>query len=232
MTKLFSLLLLLFVTNTVLAAPQATKAVNPELKASLAAFFAAKPSANGAVAELVSVKHWPEVKGKVKWSLPNLRYLSSRISLIAEQGKGKMLRRWYVAANVKWMKTVVTLKKDISARTLLDRSMLIQKRKNIAGIRGRVWARPNDVVGLKSLRNMRQGDVVHTLVVKRPPLIKRGDQVTILVEVSGIKVRASGIALKSGSLGERMLVQNVRSKQRLQSIVKDAHTVSIQMGGV
>jgi flagella basal body P-ring formation protein FlgA len=78
---------------------------------------------------------------------------------------------------------------------------------------------------------MQRGDVVHTAVVKRPPLIKRGDHVTILVEVRGIKVRAEGIALKSGSRGQRMPVQNIRSKQRLQSIVKDAHTVSIQMGG-
>ncbi|MDQ6977419.1 MAG: flagellar basal body P-ring formation chaperone FlgA, partial [Ghiorsea sp.] len=69
-------------------------------------------------------------------------------------------------------------------------------------------------------------------IVKRPPLINRGDHVTILVEIAGIQVRAEGIALKSGSRGDRMLVQNIRSKQTLQSIVQDAHTVSIAVGGV
>lgn len=206
--------------------------MNPALKTSLTAFFAAKPSAKGAVAELISVQHWPNIKGKVRWSLPNLRFLPKRLSLIAEQGQGKSLRRWYVAAQVKWMADVVTLKHDVSARTVLDKSMLIQKRKDIAGIRAQVWTDIADVEGLKSLRNIRKGSVIVSSQVKRPPLIKRGDVVTILVEVGGIKVRAEGVALKSGSRGDRMLVKNTRSKQTIQSIVEDAHTVSVHLGGV
>ena len=232
MIKHFTLLFLLCLSTSAFAAGQVNKADSEALQISLAAFFAAGPSANGAIAELVRVKSYPEIQGEVRWSLPTLRNLPQRISLIAEQGQGKTLRRWYVAAHVKWMKDVITLKHDISARTVLDRSMLIQKRKNIAGLRGQTWSSMDDVVGLQSLRGLAKGDVVRTSVFKRPPLIKRGDHVTILVKHQGIQVRAEGVALRSGSRGDRMLVQNLRSKQTLQSIVKDAHTVSIQMGGV
>ncbi len=211
--------------------PGVVQANATELQQSLAAFFAAKPTAHGAVARLVSVKHWPDIKGNVRWSLPALRFLPARVSLIAEQGKGKSLRRWYVTAQVKWLRHVVTLKNDVSARTVLDKSMLIKKTKNIAGLRGRVWTDMNDVVGLKTLRKMHRGDTVLSTIVKRPPLIQRGDHVTILVETSGIQVRAMGVALKSGSRGDRMPVRNIRSKQTLQSTVQDAHTVAIRMGG-
>lgn len=217
-------------------AEAATPQLDAAFKHSLSAFFASSPTALGAKAELINIANWPDIKGAARWSLPNLKNLPKRVSLIAEQGHGKMLRRWYVAAQVKWISKVVVMQKDVSARTMLDESMLSIQSKNIAGLRGNFWQHTADVVGLQTLRNLRRGDVLVSSIVKRPPLIKRGDMVTILVQFNGIQVSAEGIALKSGSRGDRMPVQNIRSKQTLQSIVQDAHTVSIPMsayqGGV
>ncbi|MDQ7002199.1 MAG: flagellar basal body P-ring formation chaperone FlgA [Ghiorsea sp.] len=223
--------LILLLPQCLQAATPVPSGINTELQKSLTAFFAAQPKVNGAVAKLIKVQRWPDIKGSMRWSLPNLRFLPKRVSLIAEQGHGKTLRRWYVSTQVRWIRKVVTLKHDVSARTVLDRSMLQKEWKDIAGLRGQTWAAINDVLGLQTLRNMRRDDVIVSSVVKRPPLIKRGDHVTIVVKTAGIQVRAEGIALRSGSRGDRMLVQNIRSKQTLQSIVQDAHTVSISMGG-
>lgn len=229
MSKTFLCLFLLLFSFQAYAAE---KPVDKALKASLTSFFAAEPIVNNAKAELIGVQHWPNIQGKVRWSLPPLKYLPKRVSLIAEQGHGKKLRRFYVPVLVKWMANVVTLKQDISARTMLDTSMLSQTQTNVAGLRGRTWSNVADVVGLKSLRNLPKGSVVLSTQMQRPPLIQRGDLVTILVKVAGIQVRAAGIALRSGSRGDRMLVKNVRSKQTLQSIVQDKHTVTIFSGGV
>lgn len=232
MKTLAALCFVLFMPHLLQAATPVQSGINSELQKSLTAFFAAQPMANGAIAKLIKVQRWPDIHGQVRWSLPNLRFLPKRVSLIAEQGHGKTLRRWYVSTQVRWIRKVVTLKHDISARSVLDRSMLQKEWKDIAGLRGQTWTDINDVIGLQTLRNMRRDDVIVSSIVKRPPQIKRGDHVTILVEVAGIQVRAEGIALKSGSRGDRMLVQNIRSKQTLQSIVQDAHTVSIAIGGV
>ncbi len=213
------------------AANIADDAPSQSLQQSLHAFFATKPQALGATAKLIKVQRWPDAKGNIRWSLPPLRFLPKRVSLIAEQGEGKHLRRWYVPVQVQWLRQVVTLKHDVSARTVLDKSMLKKAWKDIAGLRGQAWEDMQDVVGLKTLRNMRKGEVITSGMVKRPPMITRGDHVTIVVNTGGIMVRAEGIALKSGSRGDRMLVQNIRSKQTLQSIVRDKHTVFIPMGG-
>ena len=223
-------ILITFLFSPALGATEPT--VDAELQQSLAAFFAAKPTLHGASAELVNVQRWPNIQGKVRWSLPTLRFLPKRVSLIAEQGHGKHKRRWYVPVHVKWMKNVITLKHNVSARSMLDRSMLIKQRKNIAGLRGQVWSDAADVEGLQTLRSLQKGSVVVSSYVKRPPLIQRGDIVTILVEVAGIKVRAEGVALKSGRKGDRMLVKNIRSNQTVHSIVQDAHTVAVHIGGV
>jgi flagella basal body P-ring formation protein FlgA len=211
---------------------EAANAQQSHAEKSLAAFFATKPSAHGAVAELVAMPQLPKITGHIRWSLPRLHFLPHHISLIAETGQGKQLRRWYINTHVRWMANVVSLKQDISARTMLDKSMLTISHINIAGLRGQTWSSIADVVGLKSLRNLRKNDVVLSTQFKRPPLIKRGDVISILAEVSGIKVRAAGIALKSGNLGDHMLVKNIRSKQTLQSTVEGAHTVSVFAGGV
>ncbi|MDX8380821.1 MAG: flagellar basal body P-ring formation chaperone FlgA [Ghiorsea sp.] len=203
-----------------------------EIKASLTAFFATKPMVHGATVEMVSLPHLPDIHGEIKWSLPHLHFLPKRVAIIAEQGHGKTMRRWYINTQVRWIANVVTLTQDISARSMLDRSMLKKAKTNIAGLRGQTWTDINDVVGLQSLRNLSKGSVVLSTQYKRPPLIKRGDLVTILANVAGIKVRAQGVALKSGSRGDRMLVKNTRSNQRLQSIVQDAHTVTVYVGGV
>jgi len=222
-------LVLLLLLPSVLHAADAQQS---DAEKSLAAFFATQPSAHGAIAKLVSMPKLPVVHGELHWSLPRLHFLPQRISLIAETGQGKQLRRWYINTHVRWMANVVSLKQDISARTMLDQSMLTITHTDIAGLRGQTWSSIADVVGLKSLRNLRKNQVVLSTQFKRPPLITRGDSVSILAEVSGIKVRAAGIALKSGSRGDRMLVKNIRSKQTLQSIVQDAHTVSVFTGGV
>ncbi len=220
----------------VLYNPAAALAAEPQhadkaMQASLAAFFAAKPMVANITPELVKVQKWPNTKQAVRWSLPPLKSYPKRLSLIAEQGHGKQYKRWYVPVLVKWMADVIVLKQDISARTMLDRSMLSKTRTNIAGLHGHTWSNIQDVVGLKSLRNLHKGSVLVSHYTQRPPLIQRGDIVTILAKVAGILVRAEGIALKSGSRGDRMLVKNIRSKQTLQSIVQDAHTVSVFVGG-
>ncbi len=201
------------------------------VRASLSAFFATRPTIHGATAELVRMPRLPHIKGHIRWSFPRLHILPRRVSLIAETGQGKQLRRWYINAEVRWMADVVCLKQDIPAQTILDKNMLTVARMEVTGLRGQTWQNITDAVGLKSLRDTRKHQVVVSTAFKRPPLIQRGDSVTILAEASGIKVRAAGIALKSGQRGERLLVQNVRSKQTLQSIVRDAHTVAVYVGG-
>jgi len=224
------LIILLFMYNIAYASAEVPQ--NTATQASLTAFFATKPIAHGATAELVSMPNLPNIQGKITWSLPNLHFLPKRVAIIAEQGHGKTMRRWYINTQVRWMAKVVTLNQDISARSMLDRSMLTKTKTDVAGLRGHTWSNIQDVIGLKSLRNLSNGSVILSSQFKRPPLIQRGDLVTILANVAGIKVRAEGIALKSGSRGDRMLVKNTRSNQRLQSIVQDAHTVAVYAGGV
>jgi len=198
---------------------------------SLSSFFAKGIRHQGAVAELIEVRRWPDTSEKVTWRLPQITRHTSHLSLIAEQGNGQQKRRWYVPVRVHWWADAVVVKNEAPLRTLLMSDMLEVKRIDVANHVGVWWKKPADVAGMQVTRPLHKGDVVYSVNVKQPPLVKRGDLVTIVVNIGSISVRAEGKALKAGSRGDRLLVQNLRSKQMVQAVVMDANTVYVQTGG-
>jgi len=199
------------------------------LEKSLNDFFAQGIHYQGAKAELIQVDRWPNTKGALRWHLPNINRHAKRVSLIAEQGTGTSLRRWYVPVQLRWWANVVTVRQELPARSLLQPSMLQVQHKNIAGHTGVWWKKTTALVGMRLTRPLHTGDVVFSNAVRRPPLIKRGDRVTMIVGNGSFSVRAAGKAMQAAGLGEKVLVQNMRSKKRIEAIVIDAHTVRVQI---
>ncbi|MDQ6994634.1 MAG: flagellar basal body P-ring formation chaperone FlgA [Mariprofundaceae bacterium] len=196
---------------------------------SLQEFFKQGIVYQGAKAELIKMIREPNIQGQVRWILPTLRNHASRISLIAEQGKGRMAKRWYVPVNVHWWANVITVRQELPSRSLLQSSMLQLERQDVAGHGGVFWKSKQALIGMRLTRPMHAHDVVFSSMVKRPPLLQRGDRVSIVAGNDLFSVSADGIAMRSGSLGEKILVQNMRSKERVQAIIMDAHTVKVHI---
>ena len=214
---------------TAFFAVSAMPAWGSELKSSLHRFFAQGIHHQGATAELVEVTRWPNTQQAVRWKMPNLKHHPSHISLIAEQGKGTHQRRWYVPIQVHWWAKVVTARKILPRRTLIQATMLQVEKADIANHTGSFWKSPSDLQGMRIMRTLQAHQPIFSYAVKQPPLIKRGDRVTIVAGNNSFSVRAKGQAMKSASLGERVLVQNMRSKERIQAIVIDANTVRVHI---
>ncbi len=202
------------------------------LEASVYAFFAHGIVSEGARAELVHVVQWPEgISGSIRWHMPHLGKHPRRISLIAEKGNGKNQRRWYVPVQLRWWADAVVVKTDLPARTLLSRSLLSQKRVDVAGHPGRWWNNLNSLAGSRLTRPVRAGQTIYASYIKKPRLLKRGDHVTIIAMFGGLKVKASGKVLHSAGPGDRVPVRNISSKKVLQAIVINASTVRVITGG-
>ena len=60
-------------------------------------------------------------------------------------------------------------------------------------------------------------------------VLEAGDPVTLVTNYNGIEVKAEGVALQRGRVGERIRVRNARSAKVLLGTVVDAHTV--RLGG-
>lgn len=219
-----SALLLLLLPAVAMAAPDMA------MQSSIKQFFAKGVYLKGAKAELIEVLRWPETSGALRWRMPDHKGHSDRVSLIAEQGENRSLKRWYVPVRLNWWANAVVLKKDQPARAKLTPDLLEVSRINVAGHVGSWWKKPADVTGMRLTRPLKAGNAVYASYVRRPKLIKRGDHVTMIVSQGGLKVTATGKALRSAGLGDRVAVKNLKSKKIVQGVVASASTVQIITG--
>jgi len=207
------------------------QAADQAMQASLQAFFAKGIVLHGAQAELAEVTRWPDTHGKLNWHLPHLSQHPARLSLIAEQKKNGQLYRWFVPVKVHWWMQALTARHDIPARTRIDASQLVLKRIDMAGLNGHSWNNPASLNGTRTTRPLHAGQVILSSYITRPPLLKRGDQITLIAHIGGIRVTATGKVLRNAASGDRVRVQNLRSKEILQATVIDAHSARIESGG-
>ncbi|MDX8390311.1 MAG: flagellar basal body P-ring formation chaperone FlgA [Mariprofundaceae bacterium] len=216
---------------TIPAGGSAFAAVDDKAKQSLHAFFARGVVLNGAEAKLIEVVRWPEIKGSLRWHLPPMRNHPERVSMIAEQGYGKQVRRWYIPVRVGWWSDAIVINNDVAARALIHKSMVQNERVNIANHPSHWFKEKQQVVGTRLTRPLQSGSVIYKSFVKRPPLLRRGDQVVIIAEVGGITVRTAGKVLRQAGLGDLVMVQNLKSKKKLQAVVVNRFQVKVHTGG-
>jgi len=223
--------LLPLLLTLLLCSPLSAHAVDQVMQDSLSAFFARGIEHQGARAELKSVVRWPDTTGRITWRLPHIANYPANLSLIAEQGKGAKTRRWYVPVRVHWWTKAMLAARDIPAHTRIDASMLKSGRVDMAGISGNKWTTPEALIGTKTTRPLHAGQILLSSNIMRPSLLKSGDQITLIRTIGGIKVTATGKVLRNAGIGDRVRVQNLRSKEVIQATILDAHTASVESGG-
>jgi len=218
--------LLLLLTLPAIANAEADRAMRNSIKL----FFAQGVYLKSARAELVEVLRWPDTTGKLHWRMPDLNNHRDHLSLIAEQGYGKTLRRWYVPVRLNWWARAVVAKRELSARSRLTADMLDTARVNVAGHSGSWWQETAGLVGTRLTRHLQAGDIIYASYIHRPKLIKRGDQVTMIASYGIIKVTAVGKVLRSAGIGDRVSIRNIKSRKIVQGIVTSSSTVRIITG--
>ena len=87
---------------------------------------------------------------------------------------------------------------------------------------------PEEVIGKRTKRAVHSNRVLSTDLVELPPLVKRGDLVTIVAQMEGLKITTLGQVKKKGRQGERIPVLNMDSKKVIFARVLDANTVSVE----
>ena len=87
---------------------------------------------------------------------------------------------------------------------------------------------PADVIGKRTRRAVYSNRVLSTDLVELPPLVKRGDMVTIVAKLEGLKITTLGQVKRKGRQGERVPVLNMDSQKVIFARVIDANTVAVE----
>ncbi len=90
------------------------------------------------------------------------------------------------------------------------------------------FASIDGAVGNVTKRKLQAGEIVREQDLKRPTLVKRGDDVTVIAQGNSFIVSTLGRARDGGSMGDHIQIENLHSKQTLRGIIVGERKVQVQ----
>jgi flagella basal body P-ring formation protein FlgA len=154
---------------------------------------------------------------------------AGRTSFLVETVRGgKTIGRVWVATQIHVYTRVFKAAARIERLHEITESDLVSAEVDLAVVPADVVFDRATIVGRRAKQTVPAGTVVAARMVETPPLVKRGDWVTILLAGDGITLRAAGQVAQDGREGDPVRVTNLETKRALVARVVDRSTVRVE----
>ncbi|NVL89388.1 MAG: flagellar basal body P-ring formation protein FlgA [Desulfobacterales bacterium] len=141
---------------------------------------------------------------------------------------GKVERRVVLSGWVDRFENVLCIRHSLKRNSIITEEDICIKRRNISRLPYNVLTSKEEVVGKRVKHNLKSNTVMLANMVEDPPLIKRGDKVTIVAESPTLLVTALGIARGKGGLGDQIRVENCINRKEIIARVVNGSTVMVE----
>lgn len=135
----------------------------------------------------------------------------------------------YLQATVKAFQLIYISHRPIAKGTPIKSSDIVLARRNITALNDNYLTDISNIEGHIAKRSIRKNEVIKPFYLLKSKLIKRGEQVSIIAETSGISVRMKGKAMNDASIGDRVKVKNNNSNRIIEGIAIKHGVVKINM---
>ncbi|GJL78851.1 MAG: hypothetical protein NPINA01_18400 [Nitrospinaceae bacterium] len=88
--------------------------------------------------------------------------------------------------------------------------------------------RLEDAVGFELVRNLGAGRVITVNSLRKPPLVEKGNQVTLVAEKGSMRITAPGVVKEKGFKDSLIKVLNLQTKKMVFGQVVDSQTVKVK----
>ncbi|MCG3863986.1 MULTISPECIES: flagellar basal body P-ring formation chaperone FlgA [unclassified Photobacterium] len=181
--------------------------------------------------------HWSNVISKIKVQLPaaaaSLPVCPTTFIIASQDNQsqpvGRLKRQvkcesptvnWRLNATVYVQLTLPVMvartlihRDELITRDMLDSQMLqLKAPKNII-------TDADQVIGLHTIRRIRQGQLITENLLKKPFLINKGDQVLIVAKKGKFEASTKGMALEHGKMHEQIKVENTATQKVIHARV-------------
>lgn len=123
--------------------------------------------------------------------------------------------------------SVVCTSRRISKGEVITKNDVYLTKKNISRLHPDILTSVNQAVGLMLKHDVKENDTLKEGMLKRAPIVNRGDMVMILAEKGDIRVTAPGRVMEKGYHGEYIRVQNTISNKNVHARVINDSTVMV-----
>ena len=135
----------------------------------------------------------------------------------------------HVPVTVTVYKNVITAARSLSRGELLTEGDFKRVKYDMSQLPAGYIEDLSYGVGMELKRRLSIGVPLTASMMKKPNIIKRGQQVSIVARAGGMEVRMSGKALANGAVGERIRVLNVKSKKKLEGTVTPSGDIKVDI---
>ncbi len=142
--------------------------------------------------------------------------------------EGRPLKRFKVCAKVILEQKVVCATRQLSPQTAITAADVRLVRRDVTNLSQRdIFTSEKQVIGQMLGKGASPQEMLTSRHLSHTPLIKRGEEVAVVLDQNGLVITTRGITKEDGYLGRQVRVVNSRSKKEFQAEVMDAKTVKV-----
>ena len=190
----------------------------------------AHDSRNVRIKEIRAPKRVILPKGRVAYKVaaPRSRELMGKCSIAIDFSvNGHSQKKVWATAVVEVLGPVVVTRKPLGRHKPITEDDIELTTMDLSDLPASVITDPGEVLGKRTRRAIGAKVPLRADFIELPPLVKRGDLVTIIARSNGLKITTLGQVKKKGRLGDRIPVVNLDSKKILHARVIDSNTVKV-----
>lgn len=135
----------------------------------------------------------------------------------------------YVPVTVSALVDVVFSRRALARGMILAEEDLELRRISLDKLPVNYLSDSNQLLGFELTRAVNSGTPLAMNVVKLREIVRQGQEVIIVAQASGFQVRMSGKALKNGTFGDLIPVQNLKSGRTIEATVVGENRVSVNL---
>ena len=157
----------------------------------------------------------------------NPRILGSHRFTLIFRVDGRVVKNMVVGGELRAVAKVAVAALDLPRGSVLSADDLQLAPLDLTTLRSPCLSL-KDLLGKRLKRSVRMGTAIDRSIVEFPPLVKRGDVVTITAQKGALAVTATGVAGRDGREGEVIPVRNTNSGRKILCKVTAPDNVQVE----
>jgi flagella basal body P-ring formation protein FlgA len=143
---------------------------------------------------------------------------------------GRLLKKFRVSGKVTLEQTVVCASRPLGQQTVIGPKDVHLSRRDVTNLSQRdIFTTEKQVLGHTLTKGLGPQEILTSRHLDHKPIIKRGEEVTVVLDQNGLEISTRGITREDGYLGRSVRVRNTKSKKEFQAEVLDAKTVKVTL---
>jgi flagella basal body P-ring formation protein FlgA len=143
--------------------------------------------------------------------------------------QGQPFKRLKVSGIVRLKRLVVCATRPLRPQNTIGPEDVQVLPREVTGNADDFFISKDQVVGHILAKAVGPQEILTTRHLSNQPIIKRGDNVTVVLDQDGLEVSTKGVAQEQGYPGKTIRLLNPKSKKEIQGLVLDAKTVKVQL---